>query len=418
MAATSGTDSQSPIEPFTVKLGRTEVRIYPRAADRGRKAGFFVADYSTGKRRLRWFTDEGTAKAEAARIAARMNAGDHAGAAFTGDERRDFMRATEFVAPFKIDVPTACQVFAQAAELVGVDAIVAACKAFARRSPATRKALPLRQAIADLIQSKHAKGRSNRLLEDLRSRLGRFASDHEGVNLGDITTGSVQHWLDRLTGTDGKPLARQTKKNFATVLHGLFEHHRRRGAIQDNPCGDLEREATGQGGDVIFWAPEEAAALLASAPREVLAGLVLAMFTGCRSAEVTRLRWSDIDLDQGHVVISATSAKTASRRLTPIPPNAIAWLRPLMGAPGSKIFNGHETRFPKLVSHAARTAGVRRIANGARHTAITFKVALTGDVSRIALESGNSPAVVHRYYRGLSTAADAKRFFSIMPPAK
>lgn len=46
---------------------------------------------------------------------------------------------------------------------------------------------------------------------------------------------------------------------------------------------------------------------------------------------------------------------------------------------------------------------------------ITFKAALTGDVAKIALESGNSPAVVHQHYRGLAIEADARAFFPICP---
>jgi hypothetical protein len=64
---------------------------------------------------------------------------------------------------------------------------------------------------------------------------------------------------------------------------------------------------------------------------------------------------------------------------------------------------------------ACKAAGVARIPNGTRHSAITFKVALTGDVARVALESGNSPSIVHAHYRGLATVENAKRFFAIMP---
>ena len=61
------------------------------------------------------------------------------------------------------------------------------------------------------------------------------------------------------------------------------------------------------------------------------------------------------------------------------------------------------------------TAKVRRIANGARHSAITYKVASTGDVARVALDCGTSPTVIHSNYKGLATPEDAKAFFGIMP---
>jgi hypothetical protein len=43
---------------------------------------------------------------------------------------------------------------------------------------------------------------------------------------------------------------------------------------------------------------------------------------------------------------------------------------------------------------------------------------LTGDVARVASESGNTPAIIHEHYRQLVTEADAKRWFAIMPKNK
>ena len=170
MAATSRNNAQPASGPILVTTGRTTVRIYPRAAERGRGAGFYVASYATGKRRLIWFTDLKEAKAEAARIAALTNAGDALGAQMTGKDRSQYLRATELVAPFALDPQTACALFAKAAELVGADNVVAAAKAFAKRSPASQDHLPLSKAVDDYIVSKASKGRSDRHLDDPSSR--------------------------------------------------------------------------------------------------------------------------------------------------------------------------------------------------------------------------------------------------------
>jgi integrase len=185
--------------------------------------------------------------------------------------------------------------------------------------------------------------------------------------------------------------------------------------LPDNPARDLERETVKRTGEIEFWSPLEAGTILGAVSREALPALVLAMFSGLRSAEVCRITWQDVNLDVGHVVISGNQTKTGSRRLAPIPANAIRWLRPLAGPPNARIFAGDSSQLARAISEACRDAVVPRIANGARHTAISFKVALTGDVARVALESGNSPAVVHQHYRGLATEIDAKEFFAILP---
>ena len=69
----------------------------------------------------------------------------------------------------------------------------------------------------------------------------------------------------------------------------------------------------------------------------------------------------------------------------------------------------------RTVSEACASASVRRVANGGRHSCITYKIALTGDVARTAVESGNSPEVINSAYRGLATEADGKRYFQITP---
>jgi integrase len=374
-----------------------------------------VASYASGKRRLLWFTDLKDAKAEASRIAALMNAGDAAGAAMTGDERRDLLRATEAVAPFDLDVPTAAALFAQAAKLVGPHHVVAACREFARRSPASRERRPLAPAADAYYDAKEAKGRSRRLLQDLRSRLGRFVAEHPGKALSDFTTADVQRWLDHLRCGDGSPVSAQTRRNFATVLSGMFEHYRRRGALLENPCKDLERDSVRRTGDVAFWTPAEAETLLRAAPEAVLPALVVGLFCGLRTEEAARLRWGDVDFEQRHVAVRAGDAKTASRRLVPLPDNAQRWLLPHRGRDAEGLFPEHATNLPKRVTALCQAAGVRRVANGARHSWVTYRVALTGDVARTALEAGNSPTVIHGHYRGLAKEADAQRFFAIEP---
>ena len=400
---------------ITVTIGRNSARIYHRPADRGRAARWMIADYSSGKRRWQTFSDEKTARAEAARMVARLNAGDVEGAGMTGAERRDLQRATELVAPHRIDVPTACAIFAEAADLIGHENLVAAAKAYARRAPVARTPLPVGQAVLQLIEAKGARGRSERTLADLRSRLGRFAADHPGRHLAEFTTAGLQCWLDHLTGTEGAPLSALSRRNFAVAIGGLFEFHRRRGVVPDNPARDLERETVKRAEEIAFWSPREAAAILTAIQREALPALVLGLFAGLRSAEVCRLFWRDVDLGAGHVVIAGTEAKTGSRRLAPIPANAAEWLRPIAGTPDTRIFAGDPSQLARAISEACRASGTRRIANGARHSAITFAVALTGDVARVALHSGNSPTVVHQHYRGLATEADAKEFFTLLP---
>ena len=220
-----------------------------------------------------------------------------------------------------------------------------------------------------------------------------------------------------MKGADGKPLSAVTRGNFRRLLSMLFEWHRRRGAIVSNPVSDVQVETTASREDVAFWTVDEARAVLDRIDDEARAALVLGLFVGLRTAEAVRLLWRDVDLANGQVSVRAAISKTASRRLAPIPDNARAWLAPLIGSPDERVFAGHPTRFPKLVSEACQRAGARRIENAARHSFITYRVAQLGDVARVALDAGNSPAVVFKNYRGMTSPADAAAFFAIVPPS-
>ena len=54
--------------------------------------------------------------------------------------------------------------------------------------------------------------------------------------------------------------------------------------------------------------------------------------------------------------------------------------------------------------------------NGLRHSFISYRVALTGDVARTALEAGNSPKMIFRHYREVVEEDAAQAWFAITPP--
>ena len=53
--------------------------------------------------------------------------------------------------------------------------------------------------------------------------------------------------------------------------------------------------------------------------------------------------------------------------------------------------------------------------NALRHSAISYRLALSRDLARVALESGNSPPVVQKHYLELVKPEAARRFFGILP---
>jgi integrase len=156
--------------------------------------------------------------------------------------------------------------------------------------------------------------------------------------------------------------------------------------------------------------------MLDHCPDDLIAPLAIGAFCGLRTSELSRLDWRSIDLAAGFIRIEANIAKTATRRIIPIPGNLQAWLAPLAQAEGpinpSTDDRGLNHRW---VRGPARSAGVTWVKNGLRHSFCSYRLAQTSDAAKVALEAGNSPTMIFRHYRELVTPDRAQEWFSIRP---
>lgn len=230
--------------------------------------------------------------------------------------------------------------------------------------------------------------------------------------------------LRNTTGADGKmipgkPASAKFKKHVLGAMRQLVRHCISRGwlakGVVDFEIVDKPRQT--KGGKIEIFTPKEMAALLSKADDDLIPFLAIGAFAGLRSAEIERLDWSHVDLVQGHIEITADNAKTASRRLAPIPSNLKAWLAPIYQRKG-RVFpistaGGNLTE--RLQALAAETGmnGWRK--NALRHSFISYRVAAEQNVSQVALEAGNSPAIVFSNYRSVVKPSEAKTYFGISP---
>jgi integrase len=174
--------------------------------------------------------------------------------------------------------------------------------------------------------------------------------------------------------------------------------------------------------------------LLNACDPSILPGVVLGLFCGLRQSEIARIDWRAIDLASGILTVGADIAKTSSRRIVHIPDNARTWLALYAKESGQVWPTSEEAR--NLWNLARIEAGFgpffsTRTAvnvaqegrgdlrpwpdNALRHSAISYRLAETRDLPRVATEAGNSPAIVQRHYAELVKPDAAKRFFAVVP---
>ena len=97
-----------------------------------------------------------------------------------------------------------------------------------------------------------------------------------------------------------------------------------------------------------------------------------------------------------------------------------AWVKELKEAgeaPGASEVEGRRTDALNVALHAVKAAcpGIKWGSNALRASALSYRLAETKDAAATALEMGNSPAVLLRDYRELTTEAEAKDWFSVEP---
>jgi len=294
-----------------------------------------------------------------------------------------------------------------------------------------RGGVPLTQVVKELTAARTTEGASARYVQDLRLRLGRFTEAFPKKTSREITTADVDAFLANLG------LAPGTANTFRRDLRTMFEFAVGRGYVEKNPV-DRAGIFKNKAGKIEILTIEQTARLLTACDDSTLPAVALAVFCGLRQAELERLQWSAVDLDEKIVTVDASIAKTGSRRVVDIPDNAVAWLAPhakksgdVMPSDFRRLFDRARVRAGFKPSFEGReddvlqdllTAAEKRKAdllpwpaNCLRHGAISYRLAMTKDIGRVATGAGNSPAIILRHYAELVKPTAAAAFFQITP---
>jgi integrase len=410
-------------KPDTVKVGDVVIKIYKRTRPTvtgGSRTIWEVANYIGGRRRLQSFSDQAAARDEAQRIGRLLSSGESTAANFRGTDAASYGRAVEILRNAGLETPLelVASIHVEAVKILGSDKIVEACRDFIRRNPAERVPRTVRQVADELIELKTKRKASERYLQDLRYQLNKLCEKFS-CSVDTVTTGDLQLWFDRL---DAAP---RTVRNIRSAAAALFRFAESRCYIGkgDNPAIATEKIKAKNGDAIEIYTPDELARLLAVMPDSIRPAMAIQAFTGIRTAELMRLDWQAVKLERGHIEITAANAKTASRRIVPILPNLAAWLEPHTKKSGKIIPSGADYYHELMRETASNTKTEKLPAvelkhNALRHSFISYRVAAIQNVAQVALEAGNSPAVIFGHYRELVTADDAKEWFSIQPQAK
>ena len=163
--------------------------------------------------------------------------------------------------------------------------------------------------------------------------------------------------------------------------------------------------------DVSIFTPDELRTLLHAAPPHLIPILAIGAFSGIRMAELNRLDWSAVDLDRGHHRAAGRSGEDG------VPPDHPDHRQPagVDRAAAAQGQGGADHELHREVTALARALKMEWPRNVLRHSFISYRIAKVKSADQVALEAGNSPSIIFKHYRELTTEEQADEWFGILP---
>ena len=279
---------------------------------------------------------------------------------------------------------------------------------YKKRVGISRCSSTIEDLIGEYLHSLEARRLSKSYIEATRRRIEKFAYDHEGKKVGDITSEDIGKWLYRLEVGD------TTINHYRAALLQLFNFATKSNSISSNPVAVLEKIKT-KSGEIGILTPKQAARLLIHSSPCIQAVVAIGLFAGLRRSEITKMTWEDIHFEKGFLEVKAKNSKSAARRLVEIRPCLRAWLEPLRQTHGKLMPT--EMIYRRRLNDASKAAGIMNWPNNAlRHSFASYHLAAFQDASALALEMGHSTTrMIFQHYRALVTPAEALSYWNISP---
>ncbi len=302
-------------------------------------------------------------------------------------------------------------------EAYGVS-LTAAVDWFVKSQPAGGAKVSVLDAAKALQARIVADGYSKRHSQNVGQIVSSFGRGRMSAPVTSITEHDVQAWLDGYRTRDNQPLSVVAFNTYRRYLSVFFNYCLKRGWVTANPVSRVgARKVLTKVPRLL--SPDELRIILDAAPEPLRPVLAIQALCGLRVAEAARLRWSDVLWTEGgnFIRIGADTAKTSRRRLAPMPDRLAGYLKGTMPGEGHVYHPGKgsvDALQKATVAFRRSLPGVAWGRNALRASALSYRLALTRDAAATAFEMGNSPTVLMRDYRELTTASAAKEWFAAL----
>lgn len=171
--------------------------------------------------------------------------------------------------------------------------------------------------------------------------------------------------------------------------------------------------------NILTYTPAELTAFMSVLPPEWQVVIALGAFAGLRPEESAPetttnkpgLQWENILWHKNKIDVPAEVSKTRQRRFIPMNDALLSWLIPLKKKSGR--IAPKKGRIYWSMKSWEEKSGVTWKTDGLRHSYASYRLAETKDMAALALEMGNSPAMIFKHYLDLKHGDEAIEWFKI-----
>lgn len=385
--------------------GSASVKIHECHRASGR-VFYQLVYHQKGQRHRPIFANKDAARAEAKRVLDLLCDGECEVLILRGTERHVYIRALEALEDTSVPLDVAAREFAHATrQMDGKGSLHTAVQHFLLTGIRRHKEVRVADVVAELLVARQADGSSPRHIDDLKSRLERFARSFQCA-ISSVMASDIDQFFRDIG------LSARSVNNYRTAISNLFGFARmRQYAPKDHdpvsevaPWKELVKP-------VPILSPTEMRRLLSVATRDFIPYLSIAGFAGLRQSEIERLTWEQVS--PKHIrVPPGTNHRAKSNRVVPVHPNLERWLDVYKKGEGPVVRWANVSNV--LVEHF-KAAGIGPRHNALRHSFASYRLAQVEDAAKVAHEMGNSPAMVYRHYREVVTPEQAQEWFALVP---
>jgi hypothetical protein len=416
-----------------IKEGSVTVRVF-EVREKGRSNRFEVRYFAGGQRLRKKFPGRADAETFAKEQAAALNHGRHIGRGLTAEqasftvaviERGERYQRTVHDHRFPIVIIDEALAEKERAHRLGVSVQAALDHWEKTRAPSTtNKLVPevVKDFLAEIQAASRRQESSLHHWRALTSRLDRFAETFNGPFTA-VEKSTVSNWLNGLKTRAGSFLEAKTWNHYRDAIvqwSRYAKEHRylsaesfteitsiRRHKIRSEPS---EVYTVGEVRRIFHWCQEH--------EPDLIPGITEVFFCGFRNEEVRSRQkppadWSHIDFEDEFIAISKRQSKVSCARHAPLMANAKAWL--LLHRQDSGLICAKWIDLGRKLMKVCTKLKIPFRENGARHSFISYRVALDRDVAAAADEAGTSVAKVKSTYLKRVTKKDAQEYFTIFP---